>query len=84
VAQEETGRAREVVREFERRIECFRWVVHLCMDIKREYWLFYLECLYMASPGLEEPVSCRERALDRVMARFDFLSRDAIMDCIIS
>jgi len=88
-ATQERERFREEIRKFERCIseECFRWGVGLCMDIKREYWDYYLECLRVRAsrPDLVPTLDmCHERALNEVMPKYNFLSRDAIMECIIS
>ncbi len=67
--------------------ECFRWGVGLCMDIKREYWHYYLECLgvHATRPDLVPTLDkCHERALNEIMPKYNFLSKDAIMECIIS
>jgi len=66
--------------------ECFRWGVGLCMSIKRDYWHYYLECLgvHATRPDLVPTLDkCHERALNEIMPKYNFLSKDAIMECII-
>ncbi len=87
--QEQAKGGLEEVRRFEKCIseECFRWGVGLCMDIKREYWDSYLKCLgvHATRPDLVPTLDkCHERALNEIMPKYSFLSRDAIMECLIS
>jgi len=83
-----TVSAREELRKIEKCInnECFRWAVGLCMDIKKDYWHSYLECLsvHATRPDLVPTLDkYHERALNEAMVKYTFLSRDAIMECLI-
>jgi len=86
---QEQAKAKRELEEIRKCIneECFRWGVGLCMSIKRDYWDSYLKCfsVHVTSPDLVPTLDkCHERALNEIMPRYSFLSKDAIMECIIS
>jgi len=73
------------VEEFKKCIDekCFRWAVATCMEIKREYWHCFSECLgvHAVSPEMTED-KCHELCLERVPRGYNF-SKEAIRECLI-
>jgi hypothetical protein len=73
------------IEEFKKCIDekCFRWAVATCMEIKREYWHCFSECLgvHAVNPEITED-KCHELCLEEVARKNDF-SKYAIKECLI-
>jgi len=82
VAQgEDIGKLKKCISE-----ECFRWAMVVCMDAKREYWRCFNQCLriHTVNPELMPTEDkCHEVCREKVVRNFNFLTKDALMDCII-
>ena len=63
--------------------ECFRWAIAACMEIKRDYWHCYGECLGVSAVRHEIiEDNCHELCTEEVLRKHNF-SRQAIKECLI-
>ena len=73
------------IAEFKKCIDekCFRWAIAVCMEMKREYWHCFSECLgeHETKPEITED-KCHELCLGEVLRRYNF-SKEAIKECLI-